>query len=324
MQPVILDAGDLLFTTPRLTDANREVELLTAKKIIQGQSRIGSDGVNVGTFEFAAGFDFLKSITDTTRIPFISANLRYKDTGEYAFIPFRIIERDGLKIGITGVTSQLPATIGELAMEPYLTAGKDMIQELQGKADIVVVMVNAKSNEYQQATDTFSGADYLFFSGSLQQTRPTDKQLANGPLGYKCGKQGKFLTEIHLTIANIDSPIVDVSGAAARLKMTSTRLDGLQKRNPEKSLEEIFADNKTMLKLVKDYRQQRAEAQAILDRAVNRSEFKRVAMNRKIGDDPEMLEFVNTALAEIKALKPNTRNKLKGARRNNPVKPIKQ
>ncbi len=314
----------MLFTSPRLTDANREAELITARKIVQGQSRIGSDGVNVGSFEFAAGFDFLKSIVDTTSIPFLSANLRYKDTGEFAFEPYRVVERDGIKVGITGVTSKLPQNIDELAMEPYLVAGKEVIQELRKKADIVVMMLNAKSNEYAKASEVFADADYLFFSGSIQQTRPTDKQPEKGPLGYKCGKQGKFLTEIHLTIANIDSPIVDVSGAAARLKMTKTRLDGLQKRNPEKTLEEIFANNKTMLKLVKDYRQQMEEAQITLDRAVNRSEFKRVAMNRSIKDDPAMLDFVNAALKEIKDAKPKTRNTLKGAKRKSPKRPLRQ
>jgi len=293
--------------------------MVTASKIAHGFEMVGCDGLNVGQFEFAAGYDFLKSIVDTSDIPFISANLKNVSNGGYAFIPYRIIERNGFKIGVTGVTNLLPANINDLKMEPYLETGQQMIDELKFKTDFIVMLVNAKQNEYKKVKDTFADADYLFLSGSTQKTRPDKDQAIDGPKEYSCGKQGKYLTQIDLTITNIDSPVVDISSAAAKMKTINKRLENLQKRDPEKPLLEIFADNKTMLKLIKDYELQQVEAQKTLDRAVNTNEYTSVSMSRKIKDQAEVLDFVSSALLEIKSIKKSERKPINAANQKRKV-----
>lgn len=294
-----------MFPSVKVRGNSRNSDILTARKYISGIQMIGCDGLNVGQFEFAAGYDFLKSIVDTSKVPFISANLRKVSNGEYAFTPYRIIERDGFRVGITGVTSLLPADVKELKMEPYLTAGRQIIDELEPKTDYIVMLVNAKQDQYKKVKSAFAGADYLFLSGSTRKTRPGQTQSVYGPKEYSSGKQGKYLTQIELTIVNIDSPIVDISSAAAKIKLINRRLENLQKRDPNKSLQEIFANNKTMLKLIADYEVQLTEAKKTLEKAINTNKYTSVPMNRKIKDHPEILSFVNDALSEINAAKNN-------------------
>ncbi len=318
ISPIILDGGDLLFTTSNIRDNNRPAELLTARKMVSGFEKIGSDAINVGSYELAAGFDVFQSILDTCSLPFISANLKHAGSNEYVLERYKIFERNGLKLGVTGVTDKLPSHVKTLKIDPFLETGITMIAELKDQVHFTVIMVNAKQDKYKQATEAFADADYIIFSGTTKQTRPEKVQPTEGPKEYMCGKQGRALTQIDINVVQIDSPLVDISSAAANIKKINTRLENLQKRDPEKTLEEIFENNKTMTALIADYRNQLMDSQKKLDNAVNTSEYTSVSMSRKVKDDPDMLTFVSNALLEIKAEKNKARKSISATNQKPP------
>ena len=110
IRPVILDAGDLIFSTKKIDARNKNAELVRADAMIEGFNRIGCDAINVGHYEMLNGLNYLKRISQNTDIPFISANIKDASTNELIFEPFLILERGELKIGVAGVTNQLPDT----------------------------------------------------------------------------------------------------------------------------------------------------------------------------------------------------------------------
>lgn len=268
-----------------------------------GYHQIGCDAFNVGSFDIAGGYQFLKSIMDTTNLPFLSANLIRTSDNKLAFEAFRTVEKDGFRIGITGVTTKQPGAESGLAIQPYEAAGIEVINELKPDHDFIIMMVNAGQDEIDRVHQVFSGADFILLSGSIQRTKPVEVQTTGEPLEYSSGKQGKYLTVIDLTIANPDSPLVDVSGATQQINTLSRRLESLQKRDPNLTLEEIFANNTTMLKLIGDYRIQLNEAETTLANARNRCEYQSVPMGPRIKDEPEILAMVNSTLFEYANLK---------------------
>ena len=48
INPLVLDAGDLFFSTTKLDVNNKESELYRAEAILEGYNRIGCDAINVG------------------------------------------------------------------------------------------------------------------------------------------------------------------------------------------------------------------------------------------------------------------------------------
>ena len=76
IDPIILDAGDLFFSTKNLNNTNRKSEIFRAKSILEGYNKIGCDVINIGQYEILNGLKFLKEINRDNSIPFISANLR--------------------------------------------------------------------------------------------------------------------------------------------------------------------------------------------------------------------------------------------------------
>ena len=83
----------------------------------------------------------------------------------------------------------------------------------------------------------------------------------------------------------------------------------LQKKDPNKSLEELYADQSNVLKLIDGYRKDEADSKKLIEKAVNKLKYNTLALNRKIGDDPKMLKFVNSAVATCEILNPQEKNK---------------
>ena len=131
--PVILDAGDLFFSTPNLNSGNSQSELHRANAIMSGYEKIGCDAINVGKYELLAGLSFLKEQASKTSIPFVSANLRDATTGELLFDPYVIIDRGTLKVGIIGLTNLVPDTMKTITVDDYQKAGKDFITDIKNE-----------------------------------------------------------------------------------------------------------------------------------------------------------------------------------------------
>ena len=309
--PVILDAGDLFFSTPNLNSGNSQSELHRANAIMSGYEKIGCDAINVGKYELLAGLSFLKEQASKTSIPFVSANLRDATTGELLFDPYVIIDRGTLKVGIIGLTNLVPDTMKTVTADDYLKAGKGSIIEIKNKVDVLVLMVNSDRNSYKSLPIEFPDADFIYVSGSTMRTRPNMPQKNGGPYLYSNGKQGKYLTVIDLDVKSGEEPIIDVSSIQDKIKSVNRRFDRLQKKDPDKQLEEIYANQENVLSLIERYRKGLFEAEAALAAAVNTMNFQSVPLSRKIQDDPEMIAFVDETLATCNSLKRKSTSKVK-------------
>jgi 2',3'-cyclic-nucleotide 2'-phosphodiesterase (5'-nucleotidase family) len=75
IDPIILDVGDALFTRPQYSLLEIPSVKYQAKAFLEGYEKIGCDALNIGEYDLAAGYNFLKSLEENSKIPFISANL---------------------------------------------------------------------------------------------------------------------------------------------------------------------------------------------------------------------------------------------------------
>ena len=299
-----MDAGDALFSTFVLTKETEPESKLKAEAIAYGFRKFGVDVLNVGGFDLAKGYGYLRQLADSLNLPYISANLIDATTGELVFPAYKIIEKGGLRVGVIGLTDLLPPTAEDLKSKDIIDSGIQLIKELKPQTDIIVILVNVERAQVENITNAFADADYIFTSRSTYRTRPGTNQLAEGPLVYASGNQGKYLTRVDLTILKPDSAVVDISRIQARLNVINRRLESLQKRDPEKSLEEIYANKPNLLKTIARYRKDKTTLEKELKAATNRSVFTSVALSKKIKDEPEMLAYVDSVLVECEKVKP--------------------
>ena len=302
LDPVILDAGDLFFSTSTLDDSNRVSEQFRANAILKGYEKIGCDAINVGQYELSAGLDFLLESAQKSTIPFISANLRFSDNYKLIFDPYLLIRRPGLTIGVIGLTNLVPKTINGVVVENYLTSGRRFINRIRDRVDIVVLLVNSERESYSILPQEFSEADLIYTSGSTMMTRPMMKQAEEGPYLYSSGREGRYLNVTKLNIMDKGKPLVNVSYVQENMKYTKRKLDRLGDIDPQKTLDELYANQENTMNVIAQGRASLIRAAAVLDNAINTLHFQNVAMDKNIKDDVNMVVFVNETLSACNGL----------------------
>ena len=299
---MILDAGDAFFASAVLANRNAEGDKLQAKGLLQGYETIGCDALNVGGFDLAAGKDFLMSLAEGSSIPFISANLTDTENN-LLFPPFTIVENNGFKVGVTGVSDLIPDHIKDVKKRPYIEAANNVIAEMKSQVDFVVLLANVHRKHVKGIAQQIPDADYIFISRDTQRTRPEIKQEEGGPYVYSSGNQGKYLTVIEIALNDPSQPIMDISAAKGKISNISKRLKKLQEKDPDRTIEEIYADKPNVLKLVTDYREQLVKYESIMANAINTTKFQSIPLSKSVGEDSELLAFVDETLATCSALR---------------------
>lgn len=256
---------------------------------------IGCDVINVASRDLAAGLPFVKTLEDSSSIPFISANILDNNTGELCFEPYILLEHEPFTIGVVGVTSRISTKISEVRVSDYILEGKKYIEELKEKSDIVVVLVSADRRERKKCVEEFQNADYIFMSRDLSKIQPKNLRV-DPPFLYTSNKQGKYLSVINLTLTEIDSPIVDITPLKKKIDVLDRRLINYQKKDTSKTLEELYRNAPATLQRIKDTQKEKKKTEEIVATTLNHNAYESVAMNRQMGENENMLRFVNEAL----------------------------
>ncbi len=300
INPIILDAGDALFAHPKYSLESLPGVKYKAKAFLEGYEKIGCDALNIGEYDLAAGYEFLKSLDNNSTIPFISANLRLKETGDLAFKPFVIINRNMLKIGIIGVTDYLPFEGNKLSKENYLSAGQKIINKIRGEVDILVMLVNSNINQKNSIMESFKDADYIYLSRTVSNTRSTIPQKDRYPIFYTIGLNGKHLIEVKSVIKDKKEPVADLSSFEIRRSNIVRQLIRLTTMEGEQTIEEKYADKPEVLTQIKYYEKQVKELEDSINNVVNTSRIKVVALPQNIEFNVEMQSFIDRTLEEAK------------------------
>ena len=116
---------------------------------------------------------------------------------------------------------------------------------------------------------------------------------------FSCGKQGKYLMVLEAIIKNDKLPFVNISEHEKKIDNVKKRFDRLQKKDPNKSLEDIYKDQANVLKLIDQYRLDLKTSEDAISQAKNTVFFKTIGLNKKITDDPETVSYTHLTLPTI-------------------------
>ena len=97
-------------------------------------------------------------------------------------------------------------------------------------------------------------------------------------------------------------PLVNVSYVQENMKYTKRKLDRLGDIDPQKTLDELYANQENTMNVIAQGRASLIRAAAVLDNAINTLHFQNVAMDKNIKDDVNMVAFVNESLSACSGL----------------------
>ena len=136
----LLDAGDAFQGTQytMLTHGGSSVDVMNAT---------GYDLTVPGNHEFDYGLDaYLENEGDLT-FETVSANLVYADTGETVFEPYKVLERDGYRLGVFGLCTPdtmdlvMPGYLDDITITDPVEAARQMVDVLEGQdVDCIIAL----------------------------------------------------------------------------------------------------------------------------------------------------------------------------------------
>ena len=136
----LVDAGDFL-------QGNSYGTLTEGAASVQVMNEVGYDLGTPGNHEFDFTFPVMMERIGELDYPIICANLAYESTGKSVFPEYKIIERDGWKIGFFGIlTPDTPSTtnhgnMGDSVVTDIMDATERMVKLLKSKhVDYIVAL----------------------------------------------------------------------------------------------------------------------------------------------------------------------------------------
>ncbi|MBF9253366.1 metallophosphoesterase [Pontibacter sp. 172403-2] len=205
---LLLDAGDIWQGTPYFNFFNGELEY----KLM---SRMQYDAATLGNHDFDNGLQGLQNQLPKATFPFLIANYNFGGTIlENRFQPYKVFEKQGLRIGVFGLGIELAGLVskenyGETQYIDPVPVAQEMVQELRQnqKCDLVICLSHLG---YSYKTDKIDdlklakqvpGIDLII--GGHTHTfldEPTVVQNAGGEtLVNQVGWSGIFLGRIDFT-----------------------------------------------------------------------------------------------------------------------------
>ena len=302
VDPVLLDAGDALFELNILVNGKEASSKLRAKTVFESTAKMGNYIYNVGHNDFAAGLDFLKQLEISANNNFISSNIVKVGTDDLAFKSHTIIERNGIKVGVFGILSSLPASMKELELKDALSVINSKVEELRPQVDVLVMLINANKIQLDKLVSQTKNVDYVFSSRETSRTRPERKQADGNPMLYGTGIQGKYLGRVDLKLIDKNKPINDITGSMMTVDLFNERLNNLQKRNPDKPLEDVYKNNSNVLNMIQKFRNGLKESESSIDKYSNTSFYSLIALNGNVSSEKKLLSLVDQTLKTCESL----------------------
>ncbi len=228
-----MDAGDFLFKADRLPippasgkTSTKSAEIADKQKnaalmLLDFYRDIGYSLAGVGQKDLAAGVDFLRTSAASRGITLISANL-YRD-GKPLFTPHAVIEKNGVKIGFTAVTTCNVVRYhrGEFECMAPEKVLETEIPTLKQQSDFVVLLSDAGDGINRRLAKKFPDIDLIIKSGfgsktyspqmlgsvPAVMTHPKGKSIAVVTLKKKEGGNGPATVQNNLVLLTARFPV---------------------------------------------------------------------------------------------------------------------
>ncbi|PPA83180.1 2,' 3'-cyclic nucleotide 2'-phosphodiesterase [Brevibacillus laterosporus] len=225
---ILLDAGDLI--------QDNSAELFNDQPkspMMVALNEMGYDAWAYGNHEFNFGLDVLDKIGSQFTGTMLAGNI-YKENGERFMPAYKIIEKDGVKIGIIGMNTPMITEfekgtdhLNGLVIKNPVEETKKAVSELKGKVDVMIGLMhmgieNENGIPGTGVEDIANANPELtaIFAGHMHKL--VKKEVINGVLITEPDKYGTHVSRIDLSFTKQGDKIVlkDKEATAIPVKAT--------------------------------------------------------------------------------------------------------
>jgi 5'-nucleotidase len=190
----VLDAGSSLAGTLISLQSKGGV-------IVEAMNAMGYDALTLGRMDFALGLETLKEIEKTADFHLLSANVVEKEGKEPVFAPYTVLERQGIKVGIIGVSESDANVTPKVkehthVLDPAETV-KQYAAELRDQVDVLIVLSHLGLDADKALAKNVSGIDVIV-GGNTRKLMRDPEQVGN-TLIVQQGYRGEWMGRLQTT-----------------------------------------------------------------------------------------------------------------------------
>ncbi len=294
---VVVDGGDLFWKRSTLADEDRAQALVKADLQVDALNEMGLDAFVPGEGDFALGT--VEATSRLARLPTLAAGL----TCGQAFDAVRVVERDGLRVAVAGVTDAAPE--GCTAAEDPVAVVAAALEGVQ--ADVVVGVAHGTLS-LGQALVALPSVDFVV-QGHGGQKWSSAKQHEGGWL-LAAGSRGKTLGVAHLGLRGGATWTDEGRGAdlAERLERYEARLDSakaqLASATDDKAAVRVERQMTFYERKVAELREEQAAAGAVGRGSGNTFRVELHDLSKDVADHTAIAALVEATRPRIAAAEP--------------------
>jgi 2',3'-cyclic-nucleotide 2'-phosphodiesterase (5'-nucleotidase family) len=187
------DAGDRLFRHDFAMNSIEEAQRRrTAILMVDSGGSAGLDAHGIGRLDLGAGLPYLKKLAQRSAAPMLSANLE-DDDGELLFESSVVVERGGLRIGVTSVVSADTKGDGYRAREP-VAAARAMVRDLKKRGvDLVVLLSNLSADDDRKLA--WGARPDVLLGSRTREIHAEGPTVGRTTIG-RAGSRGRYLGDV--------------------------------------------------------------------------------------------------------------------------------
>jgi 2',3'-cyclic-nucleotide 2'-phosphodiesterase (5'-nucleotidase family) len=192
---LLLDAGGTLFGQSLATASKGQV-------IVEAMNAMAYDALTVGELDLQQGLDVLRQRAKEARFPLLSCNLVGAQDGKPIFSPYAVVERNGIRLGILGVSEAELGALQQLAnvarvLDP-LRSVHQYLPEVQAQSDIVIVLSHL-GLEMDEALAQLEPGIQVIVGGKSRRLLSTPEMVGNTVI-MQAGYDGEWLGRLDVAI----------------------------------------------------------------------------------------------------------------------------
>lgn len=214
---LLLDGGDVMTGSPI---SDYEYKGAIGGALFDMMNMIGYDAWTIGNHDLDISQDNLRALTKVAKFPTVSANLM-DSSGQYHLnnIPYTILQKNGLKIGIIGLMSDdlfalvNTKNLGGMNVLPGISVAQELIKKIDPETDLLIAITHRGVSEDSILAAAVSGLDVIV--GGHSHTRLRQPKFINGVIIVQAGSNCENLGVLEVAVEN--DKVVSYNGKLIQL-----------------------------------------------------------------------------------------------------------
>ena len=295
----VADAGNLFFSKNILEPGiSKETAIINADIILNSFNEMGCSVFSPGSKDFAAGSNFLLSLSQKANFPFISSNI-YDLNNNLLFDPYVILNNNNLKVAFIGLTSIFEND--NIIVKDPIESLKYIVAEVSPISDIIILLFNSVDSDINKIQNEPLNITMIIRSNSTKGKQGS----FDGGLGiptYSLGEKGKVLYTFDLNILNRNLELIDIDWCERTIERNNVKLYKMKKGDMLIDLRQLFKDDSVTLSQINRYENNIESANQKLENAVNTISLGKIELGKSVSGEVDILKVVDQGKLKIKQI----------------------